>query len=236
MILVNNIICGRVGIATRNNRLPISVGSPFTSNNLNRGYLMGNLIDRTGRRYGMLTVVSRVGRAKDGHASWLCLCDCGNETIVSGGHLHSKMTRSCGCLNFTAHLIHGKQGQPIYHTWRNMKERCMNKNNTEYNNYGARGITVCNRWKNSFVNFYADMGEKPKDMTIERIDNDKGYSPNNCKWATHYEQSRNKRNNRIIKYQGKAQCLSDWAKELKVDRALLAYRLKQYPPQIAFNM
>jgi len=123
----------------------------------------------------------------------------------------------------------------VYEAWNNMKNRCLNPRNQSFKDYGARGIAVCNRWE-KFSNFYADMGDKPEKMSIERIDNSKGYSPNNCKWATWKEQQRNTRRNRMIKYRGETRCLAAWAEELNITTDALRYRLSRYPPQLAFNM
>jgi len=196
-------------------------------------------IDLTGQRFGRLTVYSRTGSDKSGQAMWLCKCDCGNERTIRSNDLRNGQTQSCGCLQRERIIqkltTHGMAETAIYHVWSSMCQRCNNPNNAGYKNYGGRGITVCERW-NKFENFYADMGEAPKELTIERIDNNKGYSPENCHWSTRKEQARNKRNNRIIKYQGKDQCVSAWAEEIGVGHQILQYRLKKYPPQIAFNM
>jgi hypothetical protein len=108
--------------------------------------------------------------------------------------------------------------------WKGILARCQNPNNAAYKNYGGRGITVCERWQ-SFRNFIYDMGPRPKGLFIERIDNDLGYCPSNCKWATWHEQSRNRRNNRIIEFNGKSQCLADWAEETGINRNVIAKRL-----------
>ncbi len=108
---------------------------------------------------------------------------------------------------------HGRCGTPEYRTWRDMKNRCYNHKNADYKHYGGRGIVVCERWRNSFMNFYSDMGPRPKDLTLERKNNDGDYEPGNCKWVSMREQRRNSRQNRIIEFNGKKQCLADWAKE-----------------------
>ena len=109
-------------------------------------------------------------------------------------------------------------------TWRAMIDRCSNPRNKNYKNYGGRGITVCPRW-HDFSNYYADMGRKPPNMTLERIDNNKGYSPSNCKWATHQEQSNNKRNSRRVEHGGVTKTLSQWATHLHIPRPTLEARL-----------
>ena len=123
----------------------------------------------------------------------------------------------------------------IYTIWASMCKRCNNKNNKDYKNYGGRGIKICESWE-KFENFYADMGDRPKGLTIERIDNNVGYSPSNCKWATYMEQNRNRRDNRIITYGSESKCLAEWADVIGVKYMTLFRRLERHPPQIAFNM
>jgi len=112
----------------------------------------------------------------------------------------------------------------VYRIWTSMMARCFNSGNSAYHDYGARGITVCERWL-KFENFYADMGERPEGKTLDRIDNDKSYSPNNCRWASVKEQSRNKRSNVWISFNGKRQVMTDWARETGIPPATLKYRL-----------
>ncbi len=114
-----------------------------------------------------------------------------------------------------------------YTAWCAMKSRCYSPTSTSYDNYGAKGITVCTRWRDSFENFLQDIGEKPnKTYSIERINNAKGYFPENCRWATASEQNRNYGRNVFITYAGRRQCLADWANELAINKATLRYRLK----------
>ena len=150
--------------------------------------------DLSGQRFGKLIVLRPVGRDKGGRILWLCRCDCGNETVVLGGHLRSGHTRSCGCL--PGMLRHGactnRHCTPEYQTWSGMRQRCQNPNSSGYQYYGGRGIKVCKRWQ-KFENFLIDMGKRPEGMTLDRIDNDSGYYQKNCRWATFHEQRCNSR-------------------------------------------
>lgn len=194
-------------------------------------YCMEYKEDITGRTFNLLTVL-RYSHIKKGHGSyWLCQCECGNKTTVRIDGLKSGHPKSCGCLSDkwratgNANRTHGKTKTRIYQQWRGMKGRCFNENNQDYKHYGGRGITVCNRWL-KFENFFEDMGECPKDYTIERINNDGKYEPSNCKWIHNKRQNRNKRNSFMIKYKGKNQCLAAWAEHFKINYYTLHKRLR----------
>jgi len=200
---------------------------------------MAGFIDLAGQRFGRLTVVSRAKNSKEGSSRWNCECDCGGTTMASCHDLRSGHTRSCGCLSRDrareAHLSHGMCGTSTHGIWKTMRQRCMNPNNPGYKNYGDRGITVCERW-DKFENFYEDMGERPKGMSIDRRDNNGNYCPENCSWDTRKNQSRNTRRTILIEYQGKTQCMKAWSEELGIKYMTLWYRLRDHSPQIAFNM
>lgn len=176
--------------------------------------------DETGNVYGRLTVL-RVGVYNRLGYKWICLCECGKETEVQGTFLRNGNTRSCGCLAVETAAArewkHGKSHTKVHRTWQQMWNRCTNANSNSYRNYGERGIKVCDRWR-EFTNFYEDMGDPPsEDHSIERIDNEGDYTPDNCCWATDKEQCSNRRNNIRVEYDGRTQTLKQWAEELNLN-------------------
>ena len=182
-------------------------------------------IDLTGERFGRLLALRYIGNRR-----WWCRCDCGNEKDVYFSHLRQGRIVSCGCYQkqraAEAQTTHGMSYTREFNSWRSMLERCSNKNNKQYKDYGGRGISVCARWQNSFENFYADMGPCPEGLTLERNDTNGNYEPSNCRWATRLEQSRNRRC--ALLYDGKT--LKDLAKETGIPYGTLYGRFRRDKP------
>lgn len=157
------------------------------------------VLNLTGQIFGSLTVIDQAGSA-GGVKWWRCRCACGGETEVRSSHLRMGQVKACkGCRNRAirlANTTHGLTKTPEYKTWLNIRDRCYNPENTSYKYYGGRGIRVCKRWRNSFEDFLADMGKRPKGLSIERKNTNGNYTPDNCCWATAKEQANNRRNNR----------------------------------------
>jgi len=158
-----------------------------------------NRKDLSGMVFNNLTVIS-YSHTENKRAYWKCVCACGKEKTAQGKLLASGNVKSCGCLNYIgSNTSHGYSGTSEYGSWNSMKSRCLNPNYPKYKSYGARGITICDRWVNSFENFLADMGEKPSpNHTIERSNVDGNYNKENCYWATSKQQGMNKRNTAIL--------------------------------------
>lgn len=191
-------------------------------------------VDLTGFKYGKLKVLGFAGSGKRGHKYWFCLCDCGNSVRVGRCDLTSGHTASCGCLQVektrkrcTKHG-HSKRGKKslIYGIWLSMLNRCRNPKYHQYKDYGGRGIQVCERWKESFENFLADMGERPQGKTLERNEVNGNYEPSNCRWATTIEQGNNKRNNVFLTYNGETKTISQWNRYFGFGKNIVSGRLR----------
>lgn len=195
-------------------------------------------IDRTGKKYGRWTVLSRV-ESKNGKTLWKCICDCGTVGAVGSSGLGSGHSKSCGCLKVDwakEHCkTHGKSHSRVHNIWFDMKKRCFNKNCVGYRWYGARGIVVCDKWM-KFENFYADMGDPPEGTSIDRINTNGNYEPGNCRWATDKEQANNTCKNKFIEYAGKRQTVAQWAEEIGIGAGTIWWRIRNgFPPSIALS-
>lgn len=193
---------------------------------------MPQFIDLAKQRFHRLTVIRRSCDYRRGIPQWLCKCDCGKQTIVRGGQLTTGNTKSCGCLNVDVHrkvcldrnTTHGLAGSPTHNCWVNIKQRCENPKASGYSKYGAKGIRLCDRWR-SFENFLADMGERPTGMTIDRIENSKGYEPGNCRWATQRQQQNNRSNNTHITFNDETLTIMEWSRRTGFGRTTIIHRL-----------
>ena len=188
------------------------------------------ITDIAGQKFERWTVL-KFDKIVGSHSYWICKCDCGNIKSVRKNCLIRGETKSCGCLNreITKKRLttHGMYYTKTYNSWLRMIQRCNNPNISNYKNYGGRGITVCKRWL-KFENFYADMGNKPERFSLDRIDNNKGYYKENCRWVTQKEQCRNRRNNVNITYKKKTKLLLIWSEELGINYNVLWQRIKKY--------
>lgn len=187
------------------------------------------LKDYSGERFGRLTALRLVERRDNNDHIWLFRCDCGAEVdrgirLVKSGH-----TSSCGCL-FREMVVerntsHGLSGTKTYRVWKNMRARCSTPTDSDYADYGGRGIKVCDEWED-YPAFLADMGECPEGMSLDRVDVNKGYSADNCRWATAKQQARNKRSNHFISAFGETRTLAEWAEKYGLESSLIRYRIK----------
>jgi hypothetical protein len=192
--------------------------------------------NRLGHRYGRLLVKALHHQSTGcdpGAAYWLCQCDCGSTSVVSGGHLNSGRTLSCGCLaterlveRSTRHGHRGSYATPEYRIWSGIKTRCLNPKNNAYRNYGGRGITLHPEWRDDFAAFLTYVGKRPSPQhTIDRIDNNRGYEPGNIKWATYKDQANNKRSSVKHTVNGETLTLQQWSERLGIGIDKLRYRI-----------
>jgi hypothetical protein len=175
--------------------------------------------DLRGQKFGRLVAVEYLGGSR-----WLCRCECGGEARCLTSNLVRENSRSCGCATREAHFKHGMSGTPVYKVWQAMRDRCDNRVNREYRNYGGRGIAVCERWQD-FSNFLSDMGSRPKGFDIERKNNDGPYSPENCRWASRQLNLNNRRCNNRVEFRGQTKTVAEWAAETGMHEETLRRRI-----------
>lgn len=194
---------------------------------------MGKLIDLTGKRFGRLIVIKKIGRV--GHdTAWECKCDCGNLHNARSGDLKCGNVSSCGCLRKEVaknkQYKHGLSDKKLYYVWKSMIRRCYNTKESHYSSYGGRGIKVCDAWKSDCKPFYewALSSGYAEGLSIDRINVDGNYEPSNCQWISMLKQQFNKRNNHTLTYDGKTQTITEWALEIGVKQKTLLSRINDY--------
>lgn len=192
-----------------------------------------DIIDLTGKTFGYWTVISRTVNSKEGRSMWMCRCKCGTERAVRGYNLRNGTSKSCGCLSAEMtkerSTTHGMTGTRLYKIWGQMIQRTTNKNDPWYSYYGGRGIVVCEEWRNSFEPFKAwavENGYKDN-LTLDRRNNEEGYSPENCRWVTRAVQEENTRRTHFLTYKGKTKSITEWAKATGIKRSVLYDRINK---------
>lgn len=200
---------------------------------------MSSIKDLTGQVFGRLTVIKRaddyVSPKGQKQTQWLCECSCleHNRIIVRSNHLRSGRTTSCGCFSkestIKRNTTHGDTKTRLYNIWSGMKKRCYNENDPKYNNYGGRGITICNEWKDDFRKFkdWAVENGYADGLTIDRINNDGNYEPSNCRWSNFVEQNNNRRSNKNITFNGETHNLKQWCEKLSIPYNPIQLRLSR---------
>ena len=191
----------------------------------------------TGQRFGLLVVIEgcepQIMPSGQRLSRWLCKCDCGTSRKVLTQNLVRGMQQSCGCNRSAAvakaRTTHGQSGTKTYHTWSHMKRRCYDTGDKSYPDYGARGVTVCKRWRDSYAAFIADVGQPPaSDSMLDRINNHGNYEPGNVRWATRTEQNNNTRKNVFVTFRGETKTISQWAARHGFRMQVLWDRLQRY--------
>lgn len=185
-------------------------------------------------KYGRLTIIRPLDVADDKKRRFLCRCECGIQTVVLAENLLSGHTKSCGCLKREiigagAHTTHGLSKTRIYRIWKGMRKRCRNPNDSNYPKYGGRGIRVCPEWDSDFLSFYFWAMESGYNdsLSIDRIDNNKGYSPDNCQWSNETKQANNRRSNRLATIDGETHSIIEWSKIYKISTVTIYKRIRQ---------
>lgn len=204
---------------------------------------MGKIKDLTGQRFGRLVAIECVGRDKFGNAIWLCQCDCGNQKIVRQQYLCEGRIVSCGCYNKEKAKFnnqgykHGGKYTRLYRIWRGIKDRCINHNSQHWDDYGGRGIKMCDEWVSDFVVFrdWALSNGYSPELSIDRIDNNGNYTPDNCRWVNIFVQANNRRDNKRYEYNGISKTISQWSKETGIQESTLNLRLKRWPIERALT-
>lgn len=201
-------------------------------------------LELVGKRFGRLTVVSRGPNDDGGRAQWNCVCECGVAKMVRGNLLQQGFVGSCGCWHrenrqkFGGHTAtHNKHGSKEWNAWQSVRRRCYDPGYANYDRYGAVGVQVADRWRNSFENFLADMGPAPSlAHSVDRINGKGNYEPGNCRWATAIEQANNRSSNFLIHFQGRTQTSTEWGRELGLSPEMLRRRITSgWDVELAFT-
>jgi hypothetical protein len=203
--------------------------------------------DLTGKRFGRLTVLEFDHKDKYYNSYWKCRCDCGNELIATAGRLRSGHSKSCGCYSreraaevCKTRTTHNLSKHPLYGVWSNMIARCENPKNPDFQNwYGSKGVTVCDEWRNDFKVFYdwAMLNGYKKGLTIDRVNGEGNYEPDNCRWVTPKKQANNTSRNKLIEFEGETRTLSEWADYLGINYHTLQGRIRRsWSVKDAFNI
>lgn len=190
---------------------------------------MSSYVKHVGGKFNKWTVVDHF--KNDREVMFKCICDCGNAKDVCARNVLNGRSKSCGCFKKEYAVTHGEASNRTmeYNIWSNMKSRCLNKSNRDYDKYGGRGIFICEEWVGSYETFLMDMGRSPsKKHSVDRIDNNSGYCPENCRWVMQYEQLRNTRRNVNITFNGITKTAQDWANDLNMTRSAFVKRLKNW--------
>lgn len=190
-------------------------------------------LDLINQKFGKLTVLEKTGR-KGEKVMWKCQCDCGNFVFVPTFVLRGGKSKSCGCLKSERMIEHNTKHNlcqtKLYRIWKGIKQRCLNANHKQYNDYGGRGITICDDWKNDYLSFYnwSIQNGYAENLTIDRIDNNGNYEPLNCRWVDRKIQNNNSRHNHLITYNGKTLTISQWAELYNLTYTCLKNRINRY--------
>lgn len=225
--------CGNIAIVSSSNLI--------AGNTKSCGCLKPKYVDLTGKKFGNLIVMKRINNNKRGEAVWECHCKCGNIVYTTSGSLNSGNTQGCGCKSKeTAKLrsIKNHKDSRLYKVYHWMKQRCYDKNNKQYKNYGGRGIKICDEWLSDYTKFYdwAVNNGYEKGLTIDRKNNNGNYEPNNCQWVTQKVNNNNRRSSIYLSYGGKTQTIYDWSIETGINHFTLLYRFhKKWPPEKILN-
>lgn len=193
--------------------------------------MTNNFIDISGKKFGKLQVICRSDGGKEQHrVYWECLCDCGKVTVAESYKIRRGITTSCGCVGKTAHVRHRCSGNRMYRIYQAMKQRCNNKTDKQYEDYGKRGIKVCEEWENDFINFkiWAEENGYSNNLTLDRIDVNGNYEPSNCRWVDMAVQENNRRNTRYLLYNGETHTLREWSEISGIKYTTLRSRYDRY--------